>query len=240
MCKFLVCSAYLGMLSCKMSQHTVPSYQENTTVTLSNNFFLPLSKEKSKTRDQFQTRKVPQEVGWRQLITCLPQICIKRCLFGFVLLLILHYSAPFPTMSISLASECLLDVGISGLLSQVLQRGNSAWPIWNYHVSSDLCHIRCIAVYLGRRERSVSVHFSVCKLMVAVRVWMCSSPVSHTQWQMWKPRGIPRQRHIIFKPRTSCVCTYIGLCARIYAGIWKPHITSNHVWTQSKCPYSCL
>lgn len=31
-----------------MSQHTVPSYQENTTVTLLNNFFLPLSKEKKK------------------------------------------------------------------------------------------------------------------------------------------------------------------------------------------------
>lgn len=141
MCKFPVCSALLGMLSCRMSQHTVPSYQENTTVTLSNNFFLQLSKEKSKTRDQFQTKKSTPG-SWLEAINYLltsPSDLHKKVPVWLCSLLILHYSTSFPTTSISLASECLLDVGISGLLNQILHWDSSAWPIWNYIVFLLIC-----------------------------------------------------------------------------------------------------
>lgn len=163
MCKFHVCSAHLGVLSCKMSQHTVPSYWENTTVTLSNNFFFSnYQKKKAKQEISFRPRKVPQEVGWRQLITCqdLPQICIKRCLFGFVHFL--YCTTPFPTTSISLASECLPDVGISGLLNQILHWDSSAWPIWNYIVFLLICVILDALLLTWVTERGAWVCISLC------------------------------------------------------------------------------
>lgn len=170
--------------------------QKNTTIALSKNFFFfpPLSKEKNKIKDQFQTKKstpgnrleaisyLSTSLSDLHKVEKIPVwLCSAICIA-------LLYSFPNSVRQPGIWMPA--GVGPSELLNQVFWWDNSAWPIWSWCVSSNLSCIRSVAFYLGLGERGALACISLCVVM-AVSGWLCFSR-SHSQTQT----DVKNQRYI--------------------------------------------